>query len=201
MKRDFLSELIGNTNRAKILRTLIFNENERLTPKVAAKRATVTATAAEEELMALEKIGVVKRGQAVSRDKSKASDKQPVWFLNPNFEYLRALSAFVREISPMRYDEIVGVLKPSGKLSMVVLSGSFMGDPTRPADILVAADRLNVNRLENAVKVLEPMFGTEIRYAAFSTPEFRYRLTVQDRLIRDTLDYPHLVLLDRPGLL
>src|SRR3989344_4479321 len=43
--------------------------------------------------------------------------------------------------------------------------------------------------------------GREIRYAVFSTPEFRYRLTIQDRLIRDTLDYPHLVLLDKTRLL
>ena len=76
-----------------------------------------------------------------------------------------------------------------------------MGDATRPADLIVALDTLNERRLEAAVRGLEPIFGREIRYAAFSTPEFRYRLTVQDRLIRDTLDFPHLVLLDRTRLL
>ena len=76
-----------------------------------------------------------------------------------------------------------------------------MGDPTRPADIIIAVDALHESRLEKAIKTLEPQFGREIRYAAFSTPEFRYRLTVQDRLIRDTLDYPHLVLLDKARLL
>src|SRR3989344_847814 len=39
------------------------------------------------------------------------------------------------------------------------------------------------------------------REAAFSTPEFRCRLTIQDKLIRDTLDFPHLVLWDRARLL
>ena len=66
---------------------------------------------------------------------------------------------------------------------------------------LLAADGLNEGRLERAIRTLEPEFGREIRYAAFSTTEFRYRLTVQDRLIRDTLDYPHLVLLDKTRLL
>jgi hypothetical protein len=101
----------------------------------------------------------------------------------------------------MHYDEIVPALKSAGKLSTVVLSGSFMGDESRPADLLVAADRLNERRLDKAVQGLEPVFGTEIRYAAFSIPEFRYRITVSDKLIRDTLDFPHLVLLDRSGLL
>jgi hypothetical protein len=76
-----------------------------------------------------------------------------------------------------------------------------MGDPSRPADLIIAVDSYNERRLDQAVRELEPRFGREIRYAAFSTPEFRYRLTVQDRLIRDTLDYPHLVLLDRTRLL
>jgi hypothetical protein len=101
----------------------------------------------------------------------------------------------------MHYDEIVEALKRTGKLSAVVLSGSFMGDESRPADMLVAADTLNEEKLESAVRGLEPVFGREIRYAVFSTPEFRYRLTVQDKLLRDTFDFPHLVLLDRSGML
>ena len=76
-----------------------------------------------------------------------------------------------------------------------------MGDPSRPADLLVAADALNEGRLETAVRALEREFGREIRYAAFSAPEFRYRMTIQDKLLRDTLDFPHLVLLDKTRLL
>ena len=121
--------------------------------------------------------------------------------MNPEFEHTKALVRFVRDVSPVRYDEIVEALKRTGKLSAVVLSGSFMGDKSRPADILVAADSLNEARLETAVRLLEPMFGREIRYAVFSTPEFRYRLTVQDKMLRDTFDFPHLVLLDRSGML
>lgn len=202
MKQDFLSELIGNGNRARILRTLIFNENERVTPKDAGKRTGTSAQTAETELKALEKMNIARHAR-VPADPSEGKKGKPgnVWFLNPNFTHLRALSSFVREISPMHYEGILAALRPSGKLSTVVLSGSFMGDLTRPADIVVAVDGLNEHKLETAVRDLEPLFGRELRYAAFSTPEFRYRLTVQDRLLRDTLDFPHLVLLDRSRLL
>ncbi len=101
----------------------------------------------------------------------------------------------------MRYENVLDALKRGGKLSAVVLSGSFIGDESRPADIVVAADSVNERKLEGAIRTLENVFGRELRYAAFSTPEFRYRLTVQDRLLRDTLDYPHLVLLDRSQML
>ena len=91
--------------------------------------------------------------------------------------------------------------QPCGKLGTLVLSGSFTGDATRPVDILLAGEDLSENRLELALKSLELAFGRELRYAAFTTPELRYRLTIQDRLVRDTLDFPHLVLLDRAKIL
>lgn len=209
MTQDFLAQFTGSPARARILRALIFNENEVFNPKRAASRAGISAEAAQRELVALQKMGIVRKGKAVLTvkngkidDKSKKAVKpEAVWFLDPNFKHLRALSAFVREISPMRYDQILGALKRSGRISAVILSGSFMGDPSRPADIVVAADGLNERRLETAVKELEPLFGRELRYAVFTTPEFRYRLTIQDRLIRDTLDFPHVVLLDKSRLL
>lgn len=165
------------------------------------KRTGMSEDSATRELESLKKLGIV-RSMRVHSTESKARGKAELtWFLNSAFPHLKALALFVREVSPMHYDEIVEALKRSGKLSAVVLSGSFMGDSSRPADILVAGDTINEARLETAVKELEPLFGRELRYAAFSTPEFRYRLTISDRLIRDTLDYPHVVLLDRGRLL
>jgi hypothetical protein len=79
----------------------------------------------------------------------------------------------------------------------VVLSGSFVGDMSRPADIVVAGESISERRMESAMRALEGVFGRELRYATFPTAEFRYRLTVQDKLLRDTLDFPHKVLLDR----
>jgi len=127
--------------------------------------------------------------------------KEASWAADQTFSHASALSKFVHEVSPVRYNSVVAGLKGLGKLTAIVLSGSFMGDDSRPADLVVIADNLNEQRLESAVRSLEREFGREIRYAAFSTPEFRYRLTVQDRLIRETLDYPHLVLLDKMRLL
>ncbi len=204
MKQDFLSEFVGNSNRAKMVRALVFNENEKFTATEAGKRSGLSPKFAERELKALEKIGIAKRGRIVpmSNPQSKKKSKpENAWFLNASFKYVRSLSVFVHEIAPMRYEQIVETLRRSGKLSTVILSGSFTGDLTRPADILLAGDSINERRLEGAMKELEPLFGRELRYAAFTTPEFRYRLTVQDRLIRDTLDFPHLILLDRSRLL
>jgi len=207
MTDDFLAQFLGNVSRAQVVRVFVFAQSEAFTAPLAAKRAGISVASAAKEIKTLEQFGVLKKTKAsiilangtkrVVRGKQKAQ----VWMFDQSFKHARALSTFIHEVAPMQFKSIVQALKRSGKLAAVILSGSFIGDSTRPADIIVVADPLYEKRLEQAIKALEPKFGREIRYAAFSTPEFRYRLTIQDRLIRDTIDYPHLVLLDKARLL
>ncbi|HEY4520117.1 MAG TPA: hypothetical protein VJH33_03735 [Candidatus Paceibacterota bacterium] len=207
MSDDFLSELMRNALRAKLLRMFLFSDTKAFTLADVAKNASVTPGVARKEIKVLEKLGVLKNGHVsivlangtnrVVHGKQKA----PAWTVNSGFKHIQALSKFVHEVAPTPYRKVVTALREAGRLSAIVLSGSFMGDPSRPVDLLLAADNVNEDRLEAAVRRLEPVFGREIRYAVFTTPEFRYRLTIQDRLIRDTLDYPHIALLDRTNLL
>ncbi len=207
MTEDFLGQFLGNEARARILRVFLFSPSELFSIASAAKRAGVSTASAEKEMKALEQLDVVKKSKVsitlANRTTRKVEGKQKglFWTLNPDFKYTRSLTLFVQEVAPMQYKSIVEVLKRSGKITVIILSGSFMGDPTRPADIIVVGDPLHEKRLGEAMRVLEPRFGREIRYASFSTPEFRYRLTIQDKLVRDTVDYPHLVLLDKERLL
>jgi len=207
MADDFLSKVLGNAARAKVLRAFIFSPTELFTLPTVAKRSGAPLKAVAKEIKALEDIGIIKKGKLTitlantSKRLVSGKQKEQTWHFNTDFKHGRALSKFVHEVSPVSHSSIILALKGSGRLAAVILSGSFVGDPTRPADLIIAADGLNEGRLERAIRTLEPEFGREIRYAAFSTTEFRYRLTVQDRLIRDTLDYPHLVLLDRARLL
>ena len=208
MKEDFLAQFIGSKDRAQILRVFTFNPSEVLGLSNVAKRAGVSIVAAARELKKLERLGIIKKGKSFAitlangtKRMVQGKQREDMWTLNKDFKQLRGVSSFIHETSPVKYDNIVSALRGGGRMSAVILSGAFMGDPTRPADLIVAADPLHERKLESAIRKLEPQFGREIRFAAFSTPEFRYRLTIQDRLIRDTLDFPHLVLLDRTRLL
>ncbi len=207
MADDFLGKLMSSASRAKILRVFFLDQSRVFTAQLAAKRAGISTRAALKEIKVLEKWGVLKMGKftitlANGTERSVGGkQKEEAWMVNPTFKYSGALSKFVHEVSPVHYKSVLVGLKGSGRLVIVILSGSFVGDSSRPADLIVAADGLNEARLETAVRALERQLGREIRYAAFSGPEFRYRMTIQDRLIRDTLDFPHLVLLDKTRLL
>lgn len=205
MSEDFLTLLLGNAARARVLRVFVFNQ-EPFTLAQIAKRAGVSAAVAQKEIRSLEKLGIIKKGKYIITLKGikrtvTGKQKGDTWIFDFQFKHALAVSKFVHEISPVKHSVIVEKLRRSGRLVTIVLSGTFVGDPSRPVDLVVAADGLNEKRLEQAVRSLEPLYGREIRYAVFTGPEFRYRLTVQDRLIRDTLDYPHLILLDKTKLL
>lgn len=205
MQNDFLSELMDNKIRAKVLRLFILNENEYFAAGEVARRTGTSAATAQKEIKALIKIGIVKQERRPeSTDKAKVPEKkgkrQPTWTLDGHFRHRRALSTFIHEVAPVQYREVEDALRGTGRLMVVVLSGVFTGDRSRPADLLIVGDYMNEKRLEKAVQSFEPKYG-EIRYAILSTPEFRYRMTIQDKLVRDTLDYPHRVLINKGNLL
>ena len=198
-KTDFLTQLI-EPSRAKILRLFVLFDKESFTLSEIARRAKVTAHAAFNEIDSLVKIGVVKeeRGEGKTvRQKKKAAR----YSFNGASRYANALSAFVHEVSPEQFHEVEKALRGAGRLTAIVLSGVFTGDLNRPADVIIVGDFVNEKRLEKAMKGFESKFGREIRYAVFSTPEFRYRLTIHDKLVRDTLDYPHRLLLNKNNLI
>ena len=207
MTDDFLGKFMGSMSRAKMLRVFFLDQTGVFTAPLAAKRAGVPLRTALKEIKMLEKWGMLKQGKfsiTLANGTERmigGKQKEQAWAINPSFKHSAALSKFVHEVSPINYRQVIKGLKGSGRFVAVILSGSFVGDSSRPADLLVAADALNEGRLETAVRALERTFGREIRYAAFSGPEFRYRMTIQDRLLRETLDYPHLVLLDKTKLL
>lgn len=108
-----------------------------------------------------------------------------------------SLVHFIHTVAPVRHERIVETLKKAGKISTVIIAGSFLGDPSRQVDLVVAVEHVNESQVDRAVRALENEWGREVRYSVFPTSELRYRLTVQDKLLRDVLDFPHKVLLDK----
>lgn len=196
---DFLTQLL-EPSRARILRLFVLFDKESFTLSEVARRSKVTPRAATNEIEVLTKMGIVRaeNGEGKTlRQKKKAAR----YSFDGRSKYSNALSTFVHEVSPEQFHEVEKALRGTGRLTAIVLSGIFTGDLNRPADLIIVGDYVNDKRLEKAVRSFEPKYGREIRYAVFSTPEFRYRLTIHDKLVRDTLDYPHRLLLNKNNLI
>ena len=93
--------------------------------------------------------------------------------------------------------EIVRRLSKVGKLKLVLISGVFTQDKDSRVDMLVVGNNINKTTLSKVVKTIEAELGKELVYAFFETSDFEYRMSMYDKLIRDIMDYPHQVLLNK----
>jgi len=186
-----LARLLGSPARLKMLRLFVFNQATVLTLPEISERATLSKEIARREITELLAAGLLRK---------KGARTSARYQVDPHFEHLTALSAFIRETTSVRPKEIVATLKRAGALRLVALSGHFTGILEPQIDLLVVGDHLDERALSRAVHALEAELGREIRYASFATADFRYRRGIYDRLLRDVFDYPHRLLIDKIGL-
>jgi len=188
---ESLAKLFGSNARLKILRLFVFNQHIAFTPIDIAQRTKLPKDAVRYELGELLAAGLLRK---------KGKQHSMRYQTNPRFEQLEALNTFVRDTTNVRPRNIITALKRAGTIRLVVLSGLFTGIIESQIDLLIVGDLLEERALASAVHSLEAELGREIRYAAFATADFRYRLGVYDRLLRDVFDYPHRLLMDKIGL-
>ncbi len=188
---DPLSRIFGSPVLLKLLRLYTFNDDVPFTSADAAFRARASKDATRKELSVLLASGFVKKRTA----------KGPVAYIaNKKFPHYEALAEFVRATTDISDTNAIAALKKAGTLRLVALSGLFTGAIESKIDLLVVGDKLEDKLLAGAVRALEAELGRELRYASFTTEQFRYRQGVYDRLLRDLFDYPHRAILDRLGV-
>ncbi len=190
LSMDPIAKLFGSSARVKLLRLFLFNDDASFNAEEVAFRAKVGKHAVRKELGHLVTAGVLK----------KRAGKPVSYTANQRFVQYEPLKAFLRTSTGVSDARITNSFKKSGPLRLVALSGLFTGVIESKVDLLVVSDRIDDRVIANAVHALEAELGRELRYAAFTTPDFRYRVGVYDRLVRDIFDYPHRLILDKIGM-
>ncbi len=188
---DPLSRLFGSFARLKLLRLFLFNDDLSLTLIDIAFRTKVAKDAVRKELNVLVAAGLIRK---------KAGKGPAQYQTNRKFPYYEALQSFIRSTTNLSDSDMVTSLKKAGNVRMIVVSGLFTGAVETKVDLLIVGDKLEDKALDVSIRALEAELGRELRFASFSTEDFKYRRGVYDRLLRDIFDFPHRVLLDRMGL-
>jgi len=201
---NMLSALFGSSARVKIIRLFLSNLYTNYTTDEVVHRSKVHPQTAKKELAVLVKIGLLKKvsfSQIVvsGRGKNKKESKKKVtgFVIDKHFSELTSLRNFILNIAPTNEKEIVKRMSAVGKIKLIVLAGEFIRDTNSRIDIMIVGDAIKTSRLKAAVAELEAHMGKELRYSEFTTTDFMYRIGVYDRLIRDVLDYPHQILIDK----
>lgn len=204
---ETLEKLFGSAAKVKIMRLFLFNPSQAFDMEMVARRSKVSSAAARSEVSMMEKIGLIKKRsfykeRIVGRGKIKKTIRRRAtgFAVDETFEYLQALEALLIQASIFQNREIINKLSRAGKLKLVIASGFFVQNLDAGIDLLIVGEGIKKGKLEAIVSTIESEIGREIRYAAFEVPDFKYRLGMYDKLIRDILDYKHEKILDKLGM-
>lgn len=204
---DILEKLFGSTAKVKIIKLFLFNPEMTFDCSSSADRAKISKGSARKEIGNLEKIGFLKQKsyiKEIRRQKNRQIQtfrkRTNGWTLDPKFPYIEDIKAFLSNINPFKHKDIIDKISRAGKIQLLIVSGIFIKNPDSRVDLLVVGDNLKQSQLDNIIGTIESEIGKEIRYAVFETPEFNYRFSMFDKLIRDILDYPHEKIINKLNL-
>jgi DNA-binding Lrp family transcriptional regulator len=186
-----LAKLFGSPARLKTIRLFVFNKTTPFSVSDIAQRTKLSVETVRQELVGLLASGLIRK---------KGAGNKTQYQVDLHFEHLAALDVFIRGTTSVSPASMAASLRKAGSLRLIVLSGLFMDVGESQIDLLIVGDRVDERVLATSIRTLEAELGREVRYASFATEDFRYRMGVYDRLLRDVFDYPHRLLIDKIGL-
>ena len=172
------------------------------------KRSKVDRDTIRAEIRMFQEIGFIrpktvikmapKKNQKNGNGKNDELEKRKIdgYILDVQFPYLAALRALVTEIAVGKED-VSARFRNAGQMKLIIVAGVFIDEEDSRLDILLVGDKLKKKNIENSLRRLEAELGKELIYGIMETTEFEYRFGMYDKFIRDVLDYPHLVVLNK----
>lgn len=199
-----LEKLFGSAARVKILKLFLLNTNEILEKSEIQKRTKISSANATYELNLLEKIDLLKQRSFFKEKQSKSGRirkyRQKGYIVDMTNKLFLPLQNLLVKGSPMTPNSIIKKLSRYGKIKLIIISGIFIQDPDSRVDLLVVGDEIKEGQMSKVISVMESEIGKQIRYSIFRTDDFKYRMGIYDKLVRDILDYPHEVICDKIGI-
>jgi len=203
---DILSILFGSEARVRIMRLFLFNPEITFDVDTVSEKSKVDKNVVKKEVIILEKAKLIKNkdfGKTVEDKNGKKVNskiKTHGYYLNQEFPYIIALKQLLIKTKMLEGGEIVKRLSKAGKLKLVIVAGVFTQEKDSRVDMFVVGNNISKTALSKVIKSIEAELGKELVYVCFETQDFQYRLGMYDKLIRDVMDYPHQVLLDKISL-
>ncbi len=195
MTHQILEKLFGSAARVKIMKLFLFNPEFAFDRKDILQKTKINSSHSNKELHLLTDIGLIKK-----RVVHKEGKKSPGYILNSDFGFLKHLKNLLINNEPLQHGDINRRIGKTGKIKLIVISGVFIQNDDARLDILIVGDEIRDRVLKTTISTMESEIGKELRYSTLTSEDFKYRHGIGDRLVRDVLDMPHEVIVDRIGL-
>ena len=205
-----LQTLFESVAKVRLLRLFLQNPESALTLKEVKQLTQISGHSLSRDLHRLMKMGLVKEKSGVLREEKKDASvpskkrsrktrakKIMLYSVNTDFPVFTELYNLIVKSSTASRKKLLSDIKRLGKIKLVVLSGIFLNDDTSRLDLMIVGDDIKRRSLERFLVVTESELGKNLRYSVMDTEEFRYRLDMYDRFLRDLLEHDHEKLINK----
>ena len=205
-KMGLLEKLFGSHAFVKMLKLFYLNPEQVFPGYEVATRTHTKSESARRELRLLFDIGFIHKATqyvevpATEKEKKQRRRKVVGYMLDPSFQLLNELRDLVLTVVPISKQEITNRLRRVGRVKLVVLSGIFLKRGDSRIDMLIVGDGLKKGQIDMTLRSIESEVGKELSYALLETSDFKYRMGMSDKFVRDVFDYPHEVIIDKIGV-
>lgn len=209
MRENVLEKIFESIPKVRLLRLFIQNPEEIFSLEEIVKKTRIRNQSARNEIKKMLKIGLLKEkteyvktasvNQKSKNNKTKQK-KVHVFYTNPLFPLFPELKALIVKSTYASREKMLSHIQGIGKIKLAILSGIFVDRENSRTDMLIVCDNINRKRLENLLAFAESELGRSLRYTVMNTTEFKYRINMYDRFLRDILEFPHEKLIDKFGL-
>jgi hypothetical protein len=201
-----IEQQFGSKTRVKLLKLFYSNPNRSFYVREITRKIDEQINSVRRELSNLLSIGIIA---------SDTTNNRLYYEVNQEYDFYTPLSMIFGSEAPsedaaepaakkikvqVATDPMKGELKALGNVELALYTGQFTRDESSGIDLLIVGD-LNSTKLNKFITELEKKETKEIRYAAMTPSEFRYRKQVKDKFISTVLAAKKQVLLDKEHVL
>ena len=204
---DTLERLLGSPLRTKVLKLFFMNPDAQWSSADASRQIRVRPAQFLAETGRLKRLNIIKsflvRMVIDTKRRQRHVPKVArtrVFFVNKEFSLYPELRNLILKSAPHAKGQLANKIRRLGNIKLAILAGVFIDNPTSRIDLLIVGDGLSKSRLRTFIQWLEAEMGKEMKYVVMSSFEFKYRVDMYDRFVRDVLEFPHETVINRLGV-
>ena len=208
---QILEKLFESPAKVRVLRLFLRNPDFMFTVPDLTRSTQLKTSQAKRELKKLEKLGLLKKKISSFKEEIPVKSrrhrknkiifkKKLVYFINQEFILYKTLRDLIAVASQPSQKRLAEKIKRLGAIKLAVVAGIFISNDNSRADLLIVGDNIKKKKMEKLLADIESETGKALNYVFMETGEFKYRMNMYDRFLRDILEFPHQKLINRLNL-
>jgi len=199
-----LEQLFGSIPRVRILRLFMQNLEAGFSLTEIAERCQIELSAVRRELKRLVRANLLRERNSIVKEKNNNTKKKKTqgkivvaYTINPNFPLLDEVHSLVTKSFMASRKRLRTEIQKLGHVKLTVLSGIFLNNDRARTDLLIVGDKIDKRQLDVLLCRIESELGRPLQYTLMDTHEFKYRMDMYDRFLRDILERNHEKLINK----